>query len=223
MLKKYAPIVFGTILFLSVALPVHATPSNNKNFTTFSWVEEQLTELNINVINDGLVSLQNLYQNAMDRLDDIELRIDDIELQISDLFSKNTQQDEYVAQLEGRLSELETRVINLEAFHPLVPENKTIVFAENRPQPFNSEWRETTGYSNLTINVSSSEWIAQYGVHYTNDPLAATDYIGFTEQTRIGCSGDTCPATTLSVLGNYYRISTGDAAGNITATGLLSN
>ena len=81
MLKKYAPIVFGTILFLSVALPVHATPSNNKNFTTFSWVEEQLTELNINVINDGLVSLQNLYQNAMDRLDDIELRIDDIELQ----------------------------------------------------------------------------------------------------------------------------------------------
>lgn len=114
----------------------------------------------------------------------------------------------------NRLDTLEQKVSNIELF--ITP--KTVIFAQDRPQPFNSVWIDVSGYSKITLSLTITNSIVQYGVHYSNNQS------DFTEQVRINCGGGTsCPITTLPILGKYYRISTGTATGNVTASGLLSN
>jgi len=109
-----------------------------------------------------------------------------------------------------------------EALSLEVPATKEIVLANLRPQPFNTNWYDVKPYQFMEISVESTDFIRQYGMHYTDEPLVATDHTGFTEQLRVDCSGNSCPATIIPILGDYYRLSTGFAGGNITAIALLS-
>ena len=129
------------------------------------------------------------------------------------LFYKSQEQEATLAQHETRITDLETSA----------SEPKTVIFADNRPQPFNSEWVDVRGgYTSLTLSLSITGSISDYGVHFTNDPENATDQTGYTVQTFVHCNNaSTCPVTTIPILGDYYQISTGTANGNITATGIL--
>jgi len=166
----------GVLLLLMASSPALAKPKESKDrgeskdhkiFTTYNWVEEKIEE--------SLSSLQLLYQSLVTRLDDLDEML-------AGLFDKNDQQDQYVVQLEEQVSNLEDRVSSLESSPiPLptptpipAPEGITIQFSVDRPQPFNSEWVDVTGYNTIFINASSSEWLHIYGIHYTDDPAMAT-------------------------------------------------
>jgi len=99
----------------------------------------------------------------------------------------------------------------------LTPEPKTIIFAENRPASFNSEWQDVSGgYNTLSVDVSSTGTIATYAIQFTNDMDGS-----YTVQTGLVCSSSQCPLLTVPVLAKYYRVSIGTASGDITAIGYL--
>src|SRR3989344_3127791 len=94
---------------------------------------------------------------------------------------------------------------------------KQVVFAENRPQPFSSDWINVEGYKTITINLAITKWITQYSVEYSNDKISIT------EQFMVSCGNNSqCPETTLPLLGKYYRVTTGTALGEVTAAGILN-
>lgn len=98
------------------------------------------------------------------------------------------------------------------------PNNKTIVFANDRPQPFDSDWHKTSGYNWITIDLTITGYITQYDIHYNTSPITP----GYTVQQTINCgNGTVCPQVKVPILGDYYRISTGTASGNVTAIGKL--
>jgi len=98
-----------------------------------------------------------------------------------------------------------------------VESSKQIVFAQNKPQPFNSDWIDTSGFTKITINLAMTKWITQYSVEYSSDQ------VNITEQSVVSCGNNLqCPETTLPLLGKYYRITTGTALGDVTATGVLN-
>lgn len=95
--------------------------------------------------------------------------------------------------------------------------SKQIIFAQNKPQPFNSDWIDTSGFTKITINLAMTKWITQYSVEYSSDQ------VNITEQSVVSCGNNLqCPETTLPLLGKYYRITTGTALGDVTATGVLN-
>lgn len=160
------------------------------------------------IVTIGIIALPQKSANASKWLNYEEI----LEIIATNLIPVNSQLDDH----ESRITALE----NAPSPTP-VPTPTTVIFAEERLRPFNSDWIEVSGYSELTMEVYSSISILQYGMHYTNDPANATDTTGFVEQARVWCSGATCPPTTFPILGNYYRFSTGTSEGNITARGYL--
>lgn len=95
--------------------------------------------------------------------------------------------------------------------------SKQVTIANNQPQPFTSDWVDVSGYSNITIDLSISNWITNYTVEYSDDQSKIT------EQQVVICNNSTsCPQQSLSILGKYYRISTGTALGNVAASATLN-
>src|SRR3989344_2974403 len=87
--------------------------------------------------------------------------------------------------------------------------SKQIIFAQNKPQPFNSDWIDTSGFTKITINFSITKWITQYSVEYSDDKA------NIKEQSVVSCGNSSqCPETTLPIIGKYYRITTGTALGD---------
>jgi len=214
MFRKYFSFILGALLLLMVASPALAKSKESKDdkeskkehkiFATHNWVEEKIEE--------SLSSFQLFYQGLVARLDNL----DEV---LASLLDKNDQQDQYVLQLEEQVGGLETRIASLESLHPSTPGTATVVLADNVPQPFTSQLIDVSGYSNIAISASSSDYIEKYVIHYTDNPDNP-----LIEQTVVWCLGGTCPETTLPILSQYYRFSIDLAAnGLVTATAELTN
>lgn len=210
-------IFLSTAYFLSFFLTIGVRPVNAATFvppcprnTPFICVNQINSILNplLDPILDALDSFSAQINTINTKVSQLELGFVNLSGDIDTLKADNLK-------LHNKVLDLETRLASLEATP--TPSSKHVTFAENRPQPFDSEWIETTGYSHIKINVSITGFITQYDVHYssTNGSL-------FTIQQTVNCNSSTmCPEVSLPVLGKYYRVSTGTASGNVTATGLL--
>lgn len=100
----------------------------------------------------------------------------------------------------------------------VVPEPKTVIFAQDLPQPFNSDWVDVSGgYNVISIDLRITDRISDYEVQFTNDVNTEP-----TAQMRVNCNSQAqCPLITIPVLAKYYRVSTGTASGDVTAVGYL--
>jgi hypothetical protein len=99
------------------------------------------------------------------------------------------------------------------------PDSATVIFAFNRPFPFNSDPVDTSGdWTKLTmsIGVSAGGFICGYSLQI---PDGSGEWI---EQIRVRCDcGASCDPTVVPVISDTIRLSTGTASGSLTAAGLL--
>jgi len=150
---------------------------------------------------------------VFDKVNELSAVVTTLNSRVGSVESDTAVLSEKVASQEAKIKDLQDRLALFDKNTP-----KQVVFATNRPQPFNSEWIDTTGYSLLKINLSISGGISQYDVHYSDDKIT------YTVQTTVNCYGSSvCAESNFGIHGRYYRISTGTASGNITSTGLLYN
>jgi hypothetical protein len=130
--------------------------------------------------------------------------------------------------LEPRVNALEREVAALEATvaqHTsqiaalAEPSSGTVVFAFNRPFPFDSDPVDTSGdWTKLTmsIGVSAGGFICGYALQIPDGSG------GWIEQIRVRCDcGASCDPTVVPVISDTMRLSTGTASGSLTAAGLL--
>ena len=116
--------------------------------------------------------------------------------------------------LESRVATLEQEVAALQQ-----PASKSVIFAFNRPFPFNSDPVDTSGdWTKLTmsIGVSAGGFICGYALQIPDGSG------GWIEQIRVRCDcGASCDPTVVPVISDTMRLSTGTASGSLTAAGLL--
>jgi hypothetical protein len=116
--------------------------------------------------------------------------------------------------LESRVTTLEQEVAALQQ-----PASKSVIFAFNRPFPFNSDPVDTSGdWTKLTmsIGVSAGGFICGYALQIPDGSG------GWIEQIRVRCDcGASCDPTVVPVISDTMRLSTGTASGSLTAAGLL--
>jgi hypothetical protein len=116
--------------------------------------------------------------------------------------------------LESRVTRLEQEVAALQQ-----PASKSVIFAFNRPFPFNSDPVDTSGdWTKLTmsIGVSAGGFICGYVLQIPDGSG------GWIEQIRVRCDcGASCDPTVVPVISDTMRLSTGTASGSLTAAGLL--
>lgn len=152
-----------------------------------------------------MININSLHLNLDRRLLFISLPVIFIVILISALFL-NTR--------NSSLSQTEDKNNNVQGVSTT---SKQVTLANNQSQPFTSDWIDVSGYSNITINLSISSWIIDYTVEYSDDQSKIT------EQQIVACNNATsCPQQNLPILGKYYRISTGTALGNVSASATLN-
>jgi hypothetical protein len=199
--RYFLPFLIGLFLFLIPIVPVLAASSTYLTAATKYFREECKARAK-----GDEAAICFLYER-MKQTDVILAGLNDV----------NEGQNEQIIDLQHRVEMLEASLSAMSVTPP-PPSEKTVTFADNKPQPFDSDWIDVRGYQTIKINLSITGFITQYDVQYTNNPAVS----GFTVQTTVNCnSGTTCPEKTLPIIGGYYRISTGTASGNVTATGLL--
>ena len=119
-----------------------------------------------------------------------------------------------VAELEATVATHESQIAALEQ-----PSSETVIFAFNRPFPFNSDPVDTSGdWTKLTmsIGVSAGGFICGYALQIPDGSG------GWIEQLRVHCDcGASCDPTVVPVISDTMRLSTGTASGSLTAAGLL--
>lgn len=199
--RQVLPFLIGLFLFLIPVIPALAASSVYLNAATKYFREECKTKAK-----GDEAAICFLYE-----------RMRETDVILAGLNDVNEAQNEQIIDLQKKVNDLEA-ALSVTPTPTGEPESTTITFASNRPQPFDSEWHDVRGYQTIKINLSITGFITQYDVQYTNDPNVP----GYTVQSTVNCSSaTTCPEKTLPIIGDYYRISTGTASGNVTATGLL--
>lgn len=209
--RRFLPFLIGIFLFLIPVIPALAASSVYLNAATKYFREECKAKAK-----GDEAAICFLYE-----------RMKETDVILAGLNDVNEAQNEQITALQEKVNDLEAALSVTPTPTPTEtptptptgePESTTITFASNRPQPFDSEWHDVRGYQTMKINLSITGFITQYDVQYTNNPSAS----GFTIQSTVNCSSaTTCPEKTLPIIGDYYRISTGTASGNVTATALL--
>ncbi|HRN96093.1 MAG TPA: hypothetical protein PLD54_01465 [Candidatus Levybacteria bacterium] len=153
-----------------------------------------------------------------EKVGELTASLDIANTQIGDLLEKTEQYDEDINELTDIISSQSAQIQELQnKIQESIPEPRYITFAQNRPQPFDSEWIDVQGYTSMDVNLSITGSIAEYSIHYTDNPNIS----GFTEQIRVTCERSVCLDQSMPILGKYYRISTGIATGNVTSLALL--
>lgn len=220
MLRKTVSFILALLIFTSLATPTYAASN--------TFLPSALSFYNLVCKQRVVVLTMALQCYVFDKVNELQQSLDSVTQRTTNTESKNNTQDQKILNLENKvasqeavIADLTTRIINLED-SPLEP--KIITFADSRPQPFNSMWVDVRGgYKNMEFKLYTTDFIVEYAIHYTNNPAAATDFTGYTVQHTVYCGGaSVCPTTTLPLLGDYYRISTGTAGGNITSTATLT-
>ena len=90
-----------------------------------------------------------------------------------------------------------------------------MIFALNHPLPFEIEVDTSGGWTTMMLTVGAPGGICDYALQIPFDG-------GWIEQVRIDCRcGAACPAVTIPVISDSYRLSTGTGSGSITAAGRL--
>ncbi|MFC1649331.1 hypothetical protein ACFL2C_01280 [Patescibacteria group bacterium] len=217
-------LVLGFSILVNTA---KAAPDNNPFYQALAELENSVNE-SFNGVQSRLSQLSNdlvaLTARVSQNETDIALlseRADELEEDLGSLGTDVSENSTQIGLHDTQIVEMQAEIELLK--DGLDPSPIVVTFADARPQPFNSEWVEVSGYQNISMEVFSSISIVQYGIHYTNDPSSATNTTGFVEQARVWCSGGTtCPSATFPILGSFYRVSTGTASGNITARGYLT-
>jgi hypothetical protein len=130
------------------------------------------------------------------------------------LESRVTALEREVAALQSAVNTLTAEVATLGQ-----PHSATVIFAFNRPFPFNSDPVDTSGdWTKLTmsIGVSAGGFICGYALQIPDGSG------GWIEQIRVRCDcGASCDPTVVPVISDTMRLSTGTASGSLTAAGLL--
>lgn len=137
---------------------------------------------------------------------DLRLRVDELEGQVGGLETSTATMSAAIADLQQRVAALENP-----------PQPVTIVFAENRPASFNTDFVPIPpGFKSMTLNVTTTGFLVNWAMDVN---------IGGTiiQQQRFRCIDSvTCPPVTLPIIANLYRFGTGTSSGNITAIATLN-
>lgn len=166
-------------------------------------------------------------QNFVDKTCSKE-KVSNINVVLCYLFAKTQEQDAVLGQYGTRLDDLGVssatmsaqmadllqRVAALE--NP--PEPATIIFAENRPASFATDFIPIpSGFKSMTFNVSTTGFLITWSPVVNIGGLEV-------EQHRFYCSGYTqCPEVTIPIIDDAYRFATGTSSGNITAIATLNS
>ena len=127
--------------------------------------------------------------------------------------------------LENRVTALEQKVAALEATvaqHTSQiaalsqPSSETVVFAFDRPVPFDTDPADTSGgWTKMTVSVGTTGSLCGYSLLTPSNGTRI-------EQLRVICDcGRVCPVVSIPVISDAYVFSTGTATGTVTAAGLL--
>src|SRR6266404_3734235 len=153
------------------------------------------------MINTALQPIEATLTSIQNTISTIQSSLSQLTTTVNTTKNNQTTDEATITSQETEIAKLQVRVANLEASESSELNPKTVSFASNRAQPFNSDWiNVSVGYNTITINLSITGFITNYGVHYTDDPTSATDSTGFTVQGFQQCNSQTtCPPLTLPI------------------------